>query len=74
MWWRISWILLGGCRVWQLCPFRGHYPKSQTFVSDSRESASSLVLVYGVFQFRENFSDGLGGRRLWSYALMRFQR
>ena len=37
-------------------------PKSQTFLSENRESASGFVCGgYGVFQSREDFSDGLGG-------------
>ena len=36
-------------------------PKSQTFLSENRESAFGLVYGYGVFQSREDFSDSLGG-------------
>ena len=36
-------------------------PKSQTFLSENRESAFVLVYGYGVFQSREDFSDSLGG-------------
>ncbi len=39
----------------------GDCPKSQTFLSENRESAFGLVLGYGVFQSREDFSDSLGG-------------
>ena len=38
----------------------GGCPKSQTFLSKNRESASGLVWGYGVFQSREDFSDSLG--------------
>ena len=37
--------------------------KSQIFLSENRESASGLVLGYGVLQSREDFSDSLGGRK-----------
>ena len=39
---------------------RGGCPKSQTFLSENRESASGLVRGYGIFQSREDFSDSLG--------------
>ena len=39
----------------------GDCPKSQTFLSENRESAFGLVYGYGVFQSREDFSDSLGG-------------
>ena len=42
-------------------PIGGDCLKSQTFLSENRESASSLVKGYGVFQSREDFSDSLGG-------------
>ena len=38
----------------------GDCPKSQTFLSENRESAFGLVYGYGVFLSREDFSDGLG--------------
>ncbi len=38
----------------------GDCPKSQTFLSENRESDSGLVWGYGVFQSRKDFSDGLG--------------
>ena len=42
-----------------LCFAWGDCPKSQTFLSDNRESAFGLE-GYGVFQSREDFSDGRG--------------
>ena len=39
----------------------GDCPKSQTFLSENRESAFGLVYGYGVFQSREDFSDSLRG-------------
>ena len=45
----------------------GDCPKSQTFLSENRESAFGLVYGYGVFLSREDFSDRLGGGKLYRY-------
>ncbi len=52
--------------------FGGDCPKSQTFLSENRESDSGLVKGYGVFQSRKDFSDDLGGGKTDNHLFVLF--
>lgn len=74
MWWRILWRLLRGCRVKRL---RGYVLQQEP------QKASCLTfgvhVIYLLYSFfvhlsESRFLNASTGKRLRSYALMRFQR